>query len=99
MDQLSKDQIKKLKSLAHGLKPVVYVGQRGISESLVASCQRALADHELIKAKFIDHKDKKQELTEELAAKCEAHIVNIIGNMAILYRVNPERDDENKIRV
>jgi len=99
MNKLGKEQIKKLKSMAHELKPVVYIGQKGITDSLVASCGKALSDHELIKAKFIDFKDKKQELTDELAEKCSAHIVNIIGNIAILYRENPERDSESKIRI
>ncbi len=99
MKKLGKDQIKQLRALAHDLKPVVMIGKNGITESLVASCSKALLDHELIKAKFVDFKDQKQVLAEELADKCEAHIVNIIGNIAILYRENPDRDRELKIRI
>ncbi len=93
MKKLGREKIKELKAQAHGLKPVVHIGQNGLSESLVASCDKALYDHELIKAKFIDHKDEKQHLAEELSLKCDAHIVNIIGNIVILYRKNPEKSE------
>lgn len=97
MNKLGKEQIKKLKAMAHELKPVVHIGQKGITESLVTSFEKALDDHELIKAKFIDFKDEKKELTSELAEKCSAHIVNIIGNIAIFYRENPDRENSIKI--
>ena len=49
---LSAAQRKYLKGLAHGLKPVVFIGQRGVSEALEKAMNEALDAHELIKGPF-----------------------------------------------
>ena len=66
MEKLNPGSKRKLKSLAHHLKPVVLIGQKGITESLIKAVDKALSDHELIKVKFIDLKDEKRELTEKI---------------------------------
>ncbi|UCF93353.1 MAG: YhbY family RNA-binding protein [Desulfobacterales bacterium] len=60
MKKLDGYQAQYLKGLAHGLKPVVAVGQKGITASLIRSIDAALERHELIKIKFIDFKGKSQ---------------------------------------
>ena len=60
MEILKGYQKKFLKGLAHGLKPVVFIGQKGLSEGLVKSVRDAFQQHELIKIKFIDFKEKEQ---------------------------------------
>jgi len=99
MKELTISQRKKLKSLAHKLKPVVLIGQKGITESLVKAVDKALEDHELIKVKFIDLKDEKIELTEKVISDTGSFLVNMIGNTAILYRENPERPKDEKIKI
>ena len=99
MKELTISQRKKLKSLAHKLKPVVLIGQKGITESLVKAVDKALEDHELIKVKFIDLKDEKIELTEKVISDTGSFLVNMIGNKAILYRENPESPKDEKIKI
>lgn len=99
MKEIGNSQKKKLKSLAHKLKPVVLIGQKGITESLVKAVDKALEDHELIKVKFIDLKDEKVELTEKIISDTKSFLVNLIGNTAIIYRENPERPKDQKIRI
>ena len=99
MKELSGSQKRKLKSLAHHLKPVVLIGQKGITESLVKAVGKALEDHELIKVKFIDLKDEKVELSEKIVSETGAFLVNMIGNIAILYRENPECSKDEKIKI
>ena len=53
MKALSNTLKNQLKKLAHNLKPVVLVGQKGITETLLQAVDKALEDHELIKVKFI----------------------------------------------
>jgi len=60
MKKLTGMQAKYLRGRAHGLKPVVFVGQRGLTDALIASTEQAFDRHELIKIKFIDFKEKKQ---------------------------------------
>ena len=53
MEILKGYQKKYLKGLAHGLKPVVFIGQKGLSRNLIGSIHDALDTHELIKVKFV----------------------------------------------
>jgi RNA-binding protein len=99
MKEITSSQKKKLKSLAHKLKPVVLIGQKGITESLVKAVDKALEDHELIKIKFIDLKDEKIELADKVVSDTKSFLVNMIGNTAIIYRENPDRPKEDKIKI
>ncbi|MBX7254988.1 MAG: ribosome assembly RNA-binding protein YhbY [Candidatus Hydrogenedentes bacterium] len=92
MTQLNSQQRRYLRSLAHHLEPSVYVGKQGITDPVVQSVAEALAAHELIKVRFVDRKDEKKELTEELASRSDSAIAGIIGNIAILYRQNEDPD-------
>lgn len=99
MNELNSGQRRKLKSLAHHLEPVVMVGQKGITESLSKAVDKALSDHELIKIKFVDFKDEKRELTGEIISSTNAGLVGIIGNIAILYRENPDMPAKERIKL
>jgi RNA-binding protein len=82
-----------LRREAHGLKPVVMIGQNGLSDSLVKAAEDALRAHELIKVKFQDFKDNKRPLADDLAAKTSSVTVAIIGNILILYRAAADPAD------
>ena len=43
---------KHLKGLAHPLKPVVMLGNNGLTEGVLAEIEQALEHHELIKVKI-----------------------------------------------
>jgi len=83
--------IKQLRQIAHHLDPVVSVGDRGISESVIAETERALNDHELIKVKIHseDRQDRKL-IGGRLAEACQADVIQTIGKIAVLFRSNPE---------
>jgi RNA-binding protein len=89
---LSSSQKKYLKGLAHKLNPVVFIGQQGLSEAVLAATDQALKDHELIKVKFNEFKDKaqKQALSDELAQKAAAVKVSMIGHIVTFYRPHPD---------
>ena len=88
MVNLSRSQKKYLKGLAHGLKPVVFIGQKDVTATVVQSMEAALEKHELIKLKFIDlkEKDQKKKVVEAILAKTDCEKVGVIGHTAILYR-------------
>ena len=92
MNTLNAKQKKRLKSLAHHLKPVVYIGKNGLSEKLIEAIDKALDDHELIKVKFIDFKDEKKSLSFNTAEETGAVLIKLIGNIAIFYRQNNDPD-------
>ena len=95
---LTGKQEAKLKGQAHGLKPVIQVGKAGIEEPQIKSIKRALHEHELIKVKFLDYKDHKQEISENIARETGSEVVDIIGNVLILYWENMDRG-RRKIRI
>ena len=98
MDKLKGFQKKYLRGLAHNLKPVVLIGQKGLTDELFKSADQALEKHELIKIKFNDfkEKDQKAEITETLCKMTKAEVAGTIGHMAILYR-NQKDPDKKKI--
>ena len=75
---------------AHCLDPVVMIGHAGLTDGVIAATDAALDHHELIKIRFQSHKDFKREITEELAEKVSCAVVQIIGNVATLYRERSE---------
>lgn len=87
---LTSAQRTRLKSLAHHLEPAVIVGKQGVGDSLINAAQASLAAHELIKIRFNDFKEEKKTLAPEIAARAEAHLVGIIGHIAILYKQHPD---------
>jgi RNA-binding protein len=92
MQALTRFQSKVLRGLAHHLKPVVLVGQKGISASLLQALQEALATHELIKVKFVDFKDRrtKAQCVAEIERLTDSCLAGLIGHTAILYRPHPD---------
>ena len=89
---LTSSQRKRLRSLAHDLRPIVHVGAAGLTDGVLRSVNAALDDHELIKVRFLDHTDRKKELSTQIANRLHGHVAGLIGHVAILYR--PARDPE-----
>jgi len=89
--ELSERQRRHLRGLAHPLKPVVRLGNAGLTEAVARETVRALADHELIKVKAPGgDREARDALFEALAARTASALVHRIGNVAVLYRPNPE---------
>lgn len=93
---ISSSQRKYLRGVAHGLEPIVQIGSTGVSEGVLAAIDQALADHELIKIKFLDYKDEKEELCGLIAKETKSAIAGIVGHVAIVYR---EHSDPKRRRI
>lgn len=79
-----------LKARAHALEPVVHVGHAGMSETVVAEIERALAAHELIKVKVGDgDREARAAFGDEVAARTDAAIVQRVGKVLVLWRPRP----------
>ena len=87
---LDTNQRKDLRRLAHHLKPIVTVAERGLTESVMAEIERALIDHELIKVRITSNdRTLRSASTTEICATRDAALVAEIGKIAVLYRHNP----------
>ena len=92
MQSLNSSQRSTLRGLAHSLKPVAVIGKNGLSAEVLEAVDQSLKDHELIKLRFLEFKDQKKELLNEITNKLHCHLVGLIGHIAILYRQHPEED-------
>ena len=88
MGYLQGFQKRFLRSLAHPLKPVVFVGQKGLTAALTDAMNDALDRHELIKVKFVDFKEKSKKLAlaEQIEATVPCEMVGMVGHMVTFYR-------------
>ena len=88
---LTERQRRHLRGLAHALKPVVRLGNAGLTEAVALETDRALTDHELIKVKAPGgDRDARDVLFTQLAERTGSALIQRIGNVAALYR--PRRD-------
>jgi RNA-binding protein len=89
---LSNKQKQYLKGLAHPLKPVVQLGNNGLTEGVLAEIENALSFHELIKVKVpSDDKEEKQLIMEAIIGETGAIQVQAIGHILVMYRQSDER--------
>ncbi len=88
-------QRKHLRGAAHSLRPVLQVGQHGVTDAVIREASRALHDHELIKISMKNPPDKKA-MAARLARETDSHLCGLVGHTVILYR---ERDEKPRIRV
>lgn len=84
-------QIRNLRAEAHRLKlkPVVMIGQHGLSESVLAELENSINHHELIKVRIpATDKTEKKALTQSLCDQLNADEIQSIGHIVVLFRQN-----------
>lgn len=92
MISLNEQQKRHLRRLGHDLKPVVRTGNAGLTEAVLAEVELALEHHELIKVKLIsEDRAQRQEFVARIQERTGANVVQTVGQMALLYRPNPEK--------
>lgn len=89
---LTAAQNRFLRGQAHGLKAMLQVGGKGVTDALVAEIDGALEHHELIKVKVAgEDREARDAMIDELASRTDAALVQRIGHVAILYRPSKDR--------
>lgn len=74
------------------MKPVVTVGDAGVSDSLFSEFDSTIEHHELIKVRVrAETRQRRDEIIGELCNRGSAMLVARIGNVALLFRRNPEK--------
>jgi len=91
---MDKSQIKQLKALAHKLKPIVTVGQHGMKDSINDELAIAIDFHQLVKVKIsVGDREVRDKLVEDMAKKHRAELVQKIGNVAVFYKRNFDKEN------
>ena len=84
---------KALKARAHNLEPVVLIGNKGVTDEVIAEIDRALKAHELIKVRAPSmDRDQRDAALVSILERTKAESVQQIGKVFVLYRKND--DDE-----
>ena len=66
------------------------IGHAGLTDGVVDATDAALERHELIKVRFQSHKESRHKISEELSTRLSCDIIQIVGNVVILYRERSE---------
>jgi len=95
MPGLSPARRRELKARAHALDPLVLIGGKGLSASVLAEIDRGLKAHELIKIRARDtDRPTREALLEEICRSTGALPVQHIGKILVIFRENPEPSSE-----
>ena len=89
---LTSAQTRFLRGQAHGLKAMLQIGGKGLTDALVTEVDGALEHHELIKVKVGGgDREARDAMIADLAGQAGAALVQRIGHTATLYRPARER--------
>jgi len=88
---LTSRQTRYLRGLTHKLQAVVTVGDKGLSENVMAEIELALDHHELIKIKLRGDRNTRTAWVEQIAGTCGAEKVHVIGQVACFFRRNSKK--------
>ncbi len=88
---LSESQKKYLRGLGHQLKPVVTVGDAGLSNLMMQEFDSTISHHELIKVRIrAASRGSRDALIDDLCQQGSGNLIQRIGNVALIYRPNPD---------
>jgi len=92
---LTESQKKFLRGMGHQLKPVVMVGDAGLSDAVMKEFDQTIRHHELVKVRIrAGDRETRDNIISELCRQGDAELVTRIGNVALVYRRN---EDEPKL--
>ncbi len=87
-------QRKTLKGDAHDLKPVVMIGNDGLTPAVIKEAKLAIGHHGLIKIRvFGDDRETRLAIYEELCDKLDAAPVQHIGKLLVLWKPKDEIEE------
>ena len=86
---LTKNQIKSLRGLCHTLKPVIMIGQKGLTNEVLDELEIAINHHELVKIKIaMDDREARKEMIKNICEQSQSENVQVIGKTVSIYRRN-----------
>lgn len=98
---LNSKQRAYLRSLANKSETILIIGKGGISEKLIIQAEDALKKRELIKGKILKESSPidVRVAADELAAKTNSEVVQVIGSKFILYKQNKDKTKIKQIKL
>lgn len=96
--KLTSKQIALLKKLAHHLNPVFQIGKDGINENMIVDLNNYLLKHELMKVSILNNCLWDKEQIKEVLNGQGFNVVQIIGNVVVLYKQNTNLPNPIKLK-
>ncbi|MBU8595323.1 RNA-binding protein [Niallia circulans] len=88
---LTNKQKRFLRAKSHAVQPIFQVGKGGVNQNMVVQINEALEARELIKISVLQNcLDDKHHVAEEIVNQTRSFLVQVIGNMIILYKPSKE---------
>lgn len=82
-----------LRGLGNALDPVMQIGKEGVTDNVIMGVNLLLEARELVKIKLLKNNDEDIKiLANDLAKKIDADVVQVIGNIFILYKKSTRKD-------
>ena len=82
-----------LRGLGNALDPVMQIGKDGITDNVLNGVNLLLEARELVKFKMLKNCDEDAKtLANEIARRVGADVVQVIGNIFILYKRSTRKD-------
>ena len=94
---LSSAERRALRARAHHLRPVVTIGNAGLTPEVSREIDVNLKSHELIKIRVLgDERTERKELIEAIRTATAAEPVQHIGKILVFYRPRPPEEAEER---
>lgn len=93
---LTGKQKRLLRSKAHHLNPIFQVGKGGVNENMIKQVGEALEARELLKVSVLQNcEEDRDTVAQKLSEGAKADVVQIIGNIIVLYKESKENKQIN----
>lgn len=93
---LTGKQKRLLRSKAHHLNPIFQVGKGGVNENMIKQVGEALEARELLKVSVLQNCEVDRDtVAQQLSEGAKADVVQIIGNIIVLYKESKENKQIN----
>ncbi len=90
--QLTDRQKRHLRALGHKLKPVVMIGDRGLTDSVLEEIDRSIEHHELLKVRVsVGDRTLRDRMIGEICERLGLTLIQRIGHVALLFRRNQRK--------
>ena len=82
-----------LRGLGNALDPVMQIGKEGVSDNVLTSINLLLEARELVKIKLLKNSDEDvKETANDIARKLDGDVVQVIGNIFILFKKSTRKN-------
>ncbi|GMR08307.1 MAG: ribosome assembly RNA-binding protein YhbY [Gammaproteobacteria bacterium] len=89
--EITQYQKKKLRGLSHHLKPVVMLGNAGLTEGVMNELINSLEHHELIKVRIsAEDRQSRDTAIKSMCDQSGATLIQRVGNIVTLFKRNPQ---------